>query len=568
MTLPDTPSELLTLNWPDFAPIFQDLLDRPLDSDSLLPWLADWSRVAEAVNEMQVRLMIAASADTSDQGAQLRYDRFLDEIFPRAAEMEQGLKQKLIASGQEPEGFAVPLRNMRSDAGLYRDANLPLLSQEQKIAREYGKINGAQTVEWQGQELTLAQLRPAWQNPDRAVREQAWRLTLARQLADRAAIDDLWVRLFKLRQKIAANAGKPDYRAYIWQDYHRFDYTPEDSLRFLDAIEAEIVPAVARIFERRRARLGVDTLRPWDLEVDPSGRAPLKPYGETGELTAKIAAIFYHVNPQLGEYFDIMRRENLLDLENRKNKAPGGFCEAFARSRKPFIYMNAVGLHDDVQTLLHESGHAFHVFETRCLPYYHQLHVGMEFAEVASMSMEFLGAPYFSGHADSFYSPQDAARARLETLERAIAFWPYMAVVDGFQQWAYTHPRDAVDPAACSAEWAQLYRRFHPTLDFSGLEDALSAGWQHKLHIFEVPFYYVEYGLAQLGAVQVWRNAIQDQAGAVAAYRKALALGGTASLPELYRAAGARFAFDRQTLSEAAGLIETTLTDLEQVAGS
>ncbi|HEX9617698.1 MAG TPA: M3 family metallopeptidase, partial [Anaerolineales bacterium] len=254
----------------------------------------------------------------------------------------------------------------------------------------------------------------------------------------------------------------------------------------------------------------------------------------------------------------------LLDLENRKGKAPGGYCDDFKATRRPFIFMNAVGLHDDVQTLLHEGGHAFHLFEMIHLPYFHQLETPMEFNEVASMAMELLAAPYLSAEQGGFYSQEDTARARIEHLEACLLFWPYMVVVDAFQHWVYENHQEARDPANCDAKWTELWERFMPGVDWSGLEAERATGWQRKLHIHEDPFYYVEYGLAQLGAFQVWGNALKDQAGAVAAYRKALSLGGTATLPQLYATAGARLAFDAGTLSSAIRLAEETITKLEE----
>jgi oligoendopeptidase F len=258
-----------------------------------------------------------------------------------------------------------------------------------------------------------------------------------------------------------------------------------------------------------------------------------------------------------------MRNEDLLDLENRKNKAPGGYTTHFDVTRRPFVFMNAVGIHDDVQTLLHEGGHAFHYFEASPLRYIQQAHVPMEFAEVASMSMELLASPYLAKDSGGFYSSADARRARVEHLEGNILFWPYMAVVDAFQHWVYENPQDAADPAACDAAWGREWKRFMCVVEWDGLEDEMVTGWQRKLHIFQVPFYYVEYGLAQLGAVQVWRNALQDQNGAVASYRKALSLGGTVTLPQMYQTAGARLAFDAGTLGEAVALMEAKIAELE-----
>jgi len=563
--LPPAPGILLQWGWKNLQGYYQDLQARPLNDASLAEWLTDWTRLGECLDELYTRLYLATVMNTADKDAKIRRDAFLDQVFSPAMEAEQKLKEKLLRSGLEPEGFAIPLRNMRAEADLFRQANLPLLAKEQKMNGEYSQIIGAQTVEWEGKETTISQLRPVYSDTDRARRERAWRLAANRQLADRGKINALWQEFLALRQRIAANAGLPDFRSYRWRQMLRFDYTPEDCRRFHDAIEQAVVPAAMRIYERRRQRLGLDQLKPWDLDVDPLNRPPLVPYQDIAELKAKAATIFHHVDAQLGQYFDLMIHEGLLDLENRKNKAPGAFCTAFATQRRPFVFENAVGLHGDVQTLLHESGHAFHVFESAALPYYQQMTVGMEFAEVASMSMELLASPYLTQSQGGFYTAKEAALARIEHLESFILFWPYMAIVDAFQHWVYEHPTQASDAAECDACWAGLERRFRPGIDWSGLEDVLSTGWHRKLHIHTLPFYYVEYGLAQLGAVQVWGNALKDQAKSVANYRKALALGGTVRLPELYQAAGAHLSFEASALKDAVDLLETTTTQLEGI---
>jgi len=554
-------------NWAQAESFVQDLLARTVTPATLDAWLADWTRLARLVLDANQRLYVATTIDTTDQAAERRYYSFLEEIFPASQAAEQQLKQQLLASGLEPENFTLPLEQMRVQAQLFRAANLPLLSDEQKLSNADDKIRGAQTVLWEGQELTLDQLQPLYQDADRAVRERAWRLAQARQLADRDAQTDLWGRMLQLRRQLAANADCTDYREYRWRQLLRFDYTPADCAAFHQAIEQVVVPAAKRIYERRRRQLGLATLRPWDLDVDAQGRAPLRPFGNVAELEATCAAMLARVNPELGAQFTIMRREQLLDLDNRKGKAPGGYCTFFAIAERPYIFMNAVGVHEDVNTLLHEAGHAFHVFHTfdgAGLPYHQQWDVGIEFAEVASMSMELLAAPYLPASAGGFYADRDAARARVEQLEGILRFWPYMAVVDAFQHWAYTHPDAAAEPASCDATWSALWQRFMPGIDWDGLEDERANGWRQKMHIFQMPFYYVEYGLAQLGAVQVWRNSLSDQAGALARYRYALSLGGTANLPGLFAAAGAHFAFDAATLREAVELIERMIAELER----
>ncbi len=554
-TLKNPPEDFLSWTWAKFEPYYQDLKSRPLGAEEITRWLEDWSDLGDALQELFSRLHVAVTVNTADQEAEACFKNALDQIYPQAMAAEQELKNRLLKSGLEPAGFEIPLRNYRDDQELFREENLHLLAEEQKLTVEYDQIAGKQTVEWKGEELTLAQLRPFYQEPDRGTREQAWRLTAERQLADREALNDLWVRFFELRAKIAANAGLPSFREYRWKQLHRHDYSPDNCQTFRDAIEKVVVPAALRIYEYRRKLLGLDSLRPWDLDVDPTGLPPLRPYKAIDELTGKTKAIFNQVDPVLGNYFQRMMDENLLDLENRKNKGPGGYCTSFPITRRPFIFMNAVGLHDDVQTLLHEGGHAFHVFESAAIRLSQLNDVPIEFAEVASMGMEFLAGPYLGSDSGGFYSPADARRAFREHLETSILFWPYMAVVDGFQHWAYSHPAEAVDPAACDAAWDGLWQRFMPGVDWSGLEEVRKTGWHRKLHIFQIPFYYVEYGLAQLGAGQVWRNALEDRNGAVTAYRKALALGGSVSLPALFQAAGARFSFEAGPLEDVVQLM-------------
>jgi oligoendopeptidase F len=552
--------------WEQIEPYFKELQAHTLDEQNIHPWLATWSRLNDLLSERYTRLTVATTLDTNDQDADTRYNAFLDNIFPGWQAAEQKLKDLLLASGLEPQGFEVPLRKMRAEAALFREENLPLLSRERKLATQYNRILGAQTVTWEGEERTLQQMRPVYQMPRREVRQQAWRLSAERQLADRDAIDDLWRQFMALRKQLAQNADLPDYRRYRWQQLLRLDYTPEDCLEFQTAIEQVAVPAASRVYENQRRRLGVERLRPWDLDLDlyiihlPA----LPSYGSVADLESTAEVIFQKVDPKLGGYFHILRAEGLLDLANYKGKAPGGYCTGFPVTRRPFIFMNAVGLPGDVRTILHESGHAFHNFERMRLPYAQQRNPGLEFSEVASMSMELLASPYLAKSQGGFYGEREAALALLEQLERVLFFWPYMAVVDAFQHWVYTHHDQASEPANCDARWLELWTRFMPGVDWSGLEAEAMTGWQRKQHIFRYPLYYVEYGVAQLGAVQVWRNALQDQAFSVRRYLQALSLGGTATLPQLYQSAGAKFAFDAETLGAAVQLVEETITSLER----
>jgi oligoendopeptidase F len=568
--LPTTPQEIIDWTWSEIEPLYKDLEARPLSLANVDEWLADWSSVGERIEEMYSRLAVATSINTADKEADARMNKFLEGVFPKGMSAEQRLKEKLLSSKLEPKGFSIPLRNMHAEADLFRESNLSLLADQQKLAIEYDKIYGAQTVKWEGEEITLTRLALNFQQSDRSKREKAWQLKAKRQLADRTAINDLWQKFMDVRSRIAKNADKPSFREFVWQQKLRFDYTPDNCKSFANAIEEVVVPAATRIYEKRRQKLGLDTLRPWDL-VDgwysrpspPVGHAQLKPFTTIDELKTGISSIFHAIDPVLGGYFDSLVAEDLTDLENRKNKAPGAYCTSFTSIRKPFVFVNAVGTHDDVMTTLHESGHSFHIFETAKIPFLQQLAVPMEFAEVASMGMELLASPFLTRTNGGFYTESEAARARIEHLEGMILFWPFVAVVDSFQQWVYEDTESGANPDACDKKWGELWDRFLPGVDWSGFEQVKISGWHRKLHIHQIPFYYVEYGLAQLGAVQIFGNALKDQKKAVLDYRKALSLGGMVTLPELFKTAGAKFAFDPPILKTAIDIMEGVIGELE-----
>jgi oligoendopeptidase F len=575
--LPSSALDVLDWEWSKFQPYFQELSGRSLDADSVSAWLADWTQVASLISETSQRLHVAVDLHSDDQAARARYFKFLEEVQQPASEAEQQLKEKLLASRLAPKGFEVPLRNMRAEAELFRKENVPLFTEHEKTALEYSRVVGNATVEWQGRELTVTQLVGELKGAERSVRERGWRLGIERVLANRQAVNAVWVKLMELRARIAANANMQDYREYMWRSRLRFEYTPRDCETFREAIEQVVVPAARRVYERHGRLMGIDSVRPWDISVDVMrqsdinvdafGRPALRPFDDVKVLEDKAAAIFRKVDPRLGDYFETMRREGLYDLANYKGKSPGAYCTGFPVERRPFVLMNAAGGAGDVDTLLHEMGHAFHTFEvyrSPALPYHQLQDYPTEFAEVASMSMELLGSPYLPAAQGGFYTDEEMARAMITHLEQLVLFWPYMAVVDGFQHWAYTHHAQASDPSACDAAWGGLWDRFMKGVDWTGLDDAKVTGWHRKLHIFHYPFYYVEYGLAQLGAVQVWRNALRDQRDAVTQYLKGLSLGYSVPLPALFAATGAKFAFDAETLRTAVDLIEEQIGKQEK----
>ncbi len=558
LKLPVKSKEMQDWKWSEYEPFFEYLLEQEISETNIDSWMKYWSDFSELIGEVGTDVYVSTTVDTTDEKAKKRFNTFLEDISENASTKNQALKKKLLDSGIIPDDFDIPLRGIKSEVNLFCEENLPLQTKDSKLSKEYDAIIGAQTVEWEGKEVTITQLAPVLLETDRERREKAWRLAAERRLKDREKINEIWQKILEVRIKIAKNAGYDNYRSWRWEYLKRFDYTPEDCLNFHEGIENVIMPFVNKLIKERKRQLGVDVLKPWDLSVDPLNRAPLTPFVNASELEDKCHNIFEAVDSDLGNHFNIMRKEKLLDLANRKGKAPGGYCTEYYHRRLPFIFMNAVGTHSDVQTMLHEGGHAFHVFESDKLPYASQRDVGMEFAEVASMAMELLASPYLTKEHGGFYEIDQAKRARIEHLEKIIMFWPYMAVVDAFQHWAYTNPEDAMNPINCDAEWTKLWKRFQTfdDLDSSEFDDVIATGWHNKLHIYHVPFYYVEYGMAQLGAIQVWSNALNDQKKAVEMYRNALSKGGNATLPELFNAAGAKFSFNEEMLSNAVDLID------------
>lgn len=558
--------EFIDWTWSQIEPQYRALQEREVTAETIDAFLRDWTVLSDRVSELSARTQLATDVDTADADASKRYHTLVTDTMPKVEEAEHRLGQKLLASNIVPADMEVPIRRLRVDDELFREENLPIQSEERLLAEKYFKITGGRTVEWDGQEIPISQLAPVLEEQDRGRRERAWRLGAQRRLQDRDSIDHVWKKLIRGRHQIASNAGFSDYRAYRWRDLKRFDYTTDDAQEFHRSVERAVIPAVTRIFERRSHKLGLSSIRPWDRNVDVSGLPPLHPYTDAGELEEKVGSIVHRVDPALGEHFDTMRDERLFDLASRKNKAPSAYCTVFNATGRPFIFGNATSVHDDVTMLLHEGGHAFHTFEMLHLPYAHQKSldaVPIEFAEVGSMAMELLAAPYLTADEGGFYSTEDAARARLGHLQRILTLLCWVSVIDAFQHWAYEDPEAGADADMADSRWQALVGRFVPFVDWTGLELELRNDWRSITNLFGAPFYILEYALAQLGAVGVWANARRDQAEAVRQYRHALSLGGTRSLPDLFAASGIRFAFDEGTIRDAVTLIESTIEELE-----
>ena len=529
--------------------LHEKLLEREVSSAGELErWLLDRSELEAVMDQAGSVLYARMTCQTDNDARAEAYRQFIQTVVPAVKPLAHRLNEKYQADRErfslDAVRYEVHDRAVEADVALFRPENVPLQTEEALLSQDYQTVYGAMTVEFQGEERTLPQMRKFLLETNRPVRRDAWRAVARRRLQDRGKLDDIFEKMLDLRGRIAANAGAQDYQAYKFREYHRFDYMPEDCARFRDAVASRVVPLCDEIQRNRRSTLGLEALRPWDLSVDPEGRAPLKPFERSEELVAGVLEAFRRTDPALGEQFAEMDRIGLLDLASRKGKAPGGYQTTLQEARKPFIFMNTVGLDMDLRTLLHEGGHAFHAFACAADPLVDYRHAPMEFCEVASMGMELLAGEHLS----AFYGEEDLARSRREHLEGIVLLLPWVATIDGFQDWLYSHPGHRAQERRSA--WLAVRRRFMgEVVDWGGLDEEHAYLWHRQLHLFEVPFYYIEYGIAQLGALQLWVRARRAGAQALADYRSALALGGSRPLPELFEAAGLRFDFSEETLA-------------------
>lgn len=553
-------------DWAQLAPLF-DRLERDLetvaDVAQLEAWLLAWSEVSAALEEEGARRHIAMTCHTDDPGAERDYLYFVETIEPQVKPRQFALAQAFVRHPQRgnlpPQRYEVLERDLRVQVELFRPENVPLETEDTKLGQQYQKLAGSLTVNFQGREQTLVQMGRYLEEPERAVRQEAWELVARRRLAERDAFESIFDQLLGLRDRIGRQAGYANYRDYMFRKLGRFDYTPEHCVEFHAAVEAEVMPVVRELQARRQERLGVEVLRPWDLGVDPLNRPPLRPFARVEEMVSGAQRIFDQLDPELAGGFRRMQELRLLDLDNRKGKAPGGYQSTLSEARLPFIFMNAVGVQRDVETILHEAGHAFHALACQGDDLNAYRNPPTEICEVASMSMELLANEFL----EAYYAPAEANRARRSHLEGVLGVLPWIATVDAFQHWLYTHPTHTrAERREC---WEGLMTRFGGLPDWSGYEDARAYRWHAQLHIFLYPFYYIEYGIAQLGALQVWAHSRADKAGALAAYKRALRLGGSRPLKELFRAAGCAFEFGPRTIQPLIRLIRTELDRLGEV---
>ncbi|HAA12647.1 MAG TPA: M3 family oligoendopeptidase [Cytophagales bacterium] len=549
--------------WEALEPFFQELEGRELpDADALRRWFQDRSELESVLSEDMAWRYIRMTTDTADEEATARYNEFVQQISPNMAPYGDRLNRKGLDHPNleeiKAEGYAIMLRGMRKDVEIFREENIPLQTEIQTETQKYGQLTGAMTVEHDGQELTLQQAGVLLQRTDRALREEVYHKIQGRRIQDKEPLDELYNKLIGLRHQVAQNAGFTNFRDYMFTAMGRFDYTPEDAFAFHEAIAEEVVPLFSDLMNMRKEALDLDSLRPWDKAVDPSGKPPLKPFEGGEDLLTKTTTVFRKLNPYLGERLEIMRNMEHLDLVSRKGKSPGGYNYPLMEIGVPFIFMNATSTVRDMVTLLHEGGHAVHSFLVRELELVDFKSTPSEVAELASMSMELLTMDYWDEY---FADEEELRRAKRNHLEDLIFTLPWVATIDQFQHWIYENPDHTVEERL--ENWNRIFDRFaDQATDWSDLQEHKDYLWQKQLHLYQVPFYYIEYGFAQLGAVAVWKNYKENPEKGLQGYLDALKLGYTKSIPEVYAAAGIKFDFSREYIRELMQFVRQELAKL------
>ena len=557
------PQDFVLTNWESLEPYFKELTERPIDSKiTLEKWLKDLSELEAFISEDACWRQIKMTCDTTDKALEEAFNYFCMEIQPKMQPFADALNKKLVQSPftaqLDAKEYYTYLRSVNKSIELFRTENIPIQAELSVLQQHYGTIAGKMTIQMDGQEYTLQQAAKFLEDEDRAVREEAYRKIQDRRLQDQESLHELFASLIEKRHQIAVNAGFANYRDYKFVELGRFDYTKEDCFQFHAAVKTHVMPLIDKIYTRKREKLELDKLKPWDTEAEPAGTLPLRPFTDGNDLYEKSVACFEALNPFFADCLRKMKELKHFDLESRKGKAPGGYNCPLAESGAPFIFMNAAGQMSDVTTMVHEGGHAVHSFLSHPLALSGFKEYPMEIAEVASMAMEL----FTMEHWQSFFdNDADLKRAKEHQLERTITIFPWIAIIDKFQHWVYENPAHTIEQRTNT--WQNIVKEFSSKrIDFSGLKQYRAIGWQRQLHLFEVPFYYIEYGIAQLGAIGMWMQYQKNPTQALENYMNALALGGTRTLPELYKTAGLEFNFSPDYVKT---LMDFTNEELEKL---
>ncbi len=558
------PTDFAITNWENLAPYFQQLLDRKIDAVSdLEQWLKDSSELEAVISEDICWRQIRMTCDTENKEYEAAFNYFYTDIAPHMQPIADKLHRKLMdspfTSVLDKAVYFTYLRSVKKNIELFREENIPLFSELSVMQQQFGQIAGKMTVTVNEKEYTLQQAAKFLESSDRTLREEVYRKVQERRYQDREALNQLFDQLVERRHKIALNAGFENYRDYKFKELGRFDYTADDCRNFHQSIREHVVPLVKKIYEAQQKVIGVDQLRPWDMDAEPEGIKPLRPFEQGKELIEKTITVFEKLHPFFADCLKKMETMHRFDLDSRKGKAPGGYNMPLAETGAPFIFMNAAGTLDDVTTMVHEGGHAIHSFLTHPLALTGFKEYGAEIAEVASMAMELFSMEYWEVF---FPDHEELKRAKFKQLERVLTILPWIARIDAFQHWIYENPKHTVEERG--AYWLKLADQYTTGLiDYSGLEQYRPYEWQRQLHLFEVPFYYIEYGIAQLGAIGLWMQFKQNPQQALDNYINALSLGGMRTLPELYEAAGLKFDFSSEHINTLMSFVKGEMEKLE-----
>ena len=551
-------------DWSQLKPYFDQLAERPINNvQSLKDWLHDRSELESVISEDMGWRYIRMTCYTDNQEYSKSYQDFVQQIQPEIAPYSDLLNKKVLdcqflSSLEGESGYNMMIRSLKKEVEIFKEENIPLLTEITTETQKYASLSGAMMVELNGQEMTLQQAGVILQSTDRAKREEVYLKISVRRLQDKEILDELFSKLIKIRHPVAKNAGFENFRDYMFKAYGRFDYTPNDCFNFHEAIESEVVPILNELSNERRKQLSVTELRPWDKAVDAEGREPLKAFSDGNELTEKSIQCFQKIDPYLGQCLSIMKEMGHLDLESRKGKAPGGYNYPLAEIGVPFIFMNATSTMRDMTTIMHEGGHAIHNFLTKDLELNDFKSPPMEVAELASMAMELISMDQWQIF---FPNEEELKRAKREQLEDIIETLPWVATIDKFQHWIYENPSHTPDER--KKNWNRIVDQFTDTAtDWIGLQENKDYVWQKQLHLYEVPFYYIEYGMAQLGAIAVWRNYKLDKKKGLEGYMNALKLGYTKSIPEIYKAANIKFDFSKAYIKELMDFVRGELSKI------
>jgi oligoendopeptidase F len=545
------PTDFVIKDWSVLAPYFEELEARPIDNlTALEKWMQDASELEAAISEDVCWRQIKMTCDTENKELEESFNYFMMEIQPKIQPFSDRLNKKLIASSftaqLDQKTYFTYLRNVKKSIDLFREANIPIQAELGVLQQQYGAIAGKMTIEVKGQEYTLQQAAKFLEDENRELREEVYRKVAERRLQDKDQLDELFDTLLSKRNQLALNTGMSNYRDYRFAELGRFDYSKKECYQFHEAVRDHVMPLVNEMYAQKKKELGLANLRPWDLEAEPAGTKPLRPFSNGSELTEKSIACFNKLRPFFANCLEQMKKMGHLDLESRKGKAPGGYNCPLAETGAPFIFMNAAGTLDDVTTMVHEGGHAVHSFLSHDLLLTGFKEYPTEMAEVASMAMELFTMDFW----DVFFTDEtELKRAKRQQLERVITIFPWVATIDKFQHWIYENPTHTREER--SKKWMEILAEFSsPEVDFSGLDNYRAYHWQRQLHLYEVPFYYIEYGIAQLGAIGLWKQYKTDADKAINNYVNALKLGGMKTLPELYQAAELPFDFSPTYISQ------------------